>query len=347
MAAKYIPDIKTNFKPILKIQKEKSLKDNPNYSSIIWGKDSYGENRNIIVGDSNYLENCDYNIVLGNNNYITNVSSGLFIGNDLINRENINYKFILGNSNDETPNSIIEIANNGNILEVDKDTGSVNLPKITDEDIDNAPDTTLITKSYFKNNSKSTEEFNEIVYHGKIQEQYLSETEKITLINYQINKYDQYKINLLDTSNWKSGDTINILFEILGPKVTSISELIIRLPLNSFLNTNYQDMISLNNDPTQTFIKFGLMPSQDTINGPILNKTLTYDYFLNDTLKEFYNKAKANYVQNEAGAPNWFSVEIKFSIQNEIPDVLNIGLISIYIIEPAPLMIGTGIPLES
>jgi len=323
-----------NFKPILRIQEDESLKDTPEYLALIWGKNSYGENRNIIVGDNNISYKSNQNFILGNNNKINNGNyAGVFgenittkdsldiglivgrniddvngsyvymLGNSLKCPDNSQIKFIFGYNNDAKDNTIVEIANEGNIIEIDKDTGAINLPKITNEDIDNAPDTTLITKSYFNANLNK---MNQVSYEAQKDE---------NVITVNIDKYLENSVNIVDIFDlYESNDNIILIFNKNGK--TCLGELILKVSLKNFLSSSYEKYIQVNSDNSFINLK---VDSTDTI--------ISNDYFLENMISSFHDNESSNIDEYNDGD----KVVFKFSIQAELENYILIGPISIYI----------------
>ena len=131
-----------------------------------------------------------------------------------------------------------------------------------------------------------------------------------------------YKINFIDLSQkYKSDEKIDILLPVSNEK--KILELVIKIPYQNFLKSNYKNYININNDANfinndANFINIKYLQNKDTD-----SRLLKIDYFLNYTIKEFFNIEKTNL------DPNTNYVILKLSIQAEMDNYINIGLISI------------------
>jgi len=330
----------------------------------------------ILVGDSiNDISNMNQTFIMGSD--ISNIENGwlmFLFGQDLQGSKNNNLKFIFGYKNDPKENTIIEIANDGNILEVDKTTGAVNLPKITNDDIDKAPDTILITKNYFNVNATEIankiandvandvandaienfkNEYSEIIEIDKTtgavnlpkitnddidkapdttlitksyfnanlnkMNQALYEAQKEeNIITINIDKYLENSVNIADVFDlYENNNNINLIFD--ENEKTCLGELILKVPLKKFLSSSYEKYIQVNSE--NSFINLKVNSANTT------NTIISSDYFLENMISSFYDNESSNidtYNDND-------KIVFKFSIQAEIKDYILIGPISIYI----------------
>jgi len=257
----------------------------------------------LVVGETISGKNSlDVGLIIGRNIENANGSYTYILGDSLTCPDNSNFKFIFGKNNDAKDNTIVEIANDGNIFEIDKDAGIVNLPKVRDEDIENAPDTTLVTKSYVA----KLNDMNQVAYEDQ-------KTENTITVN--IDKYVENKINIVDICDaFESNDYISLIFS--KNEKACLGELILKVYVKKFLSSNYEKYIQVNTENSFINLK---VDSNDVV--------ISNDYFLENMISSFYENESSNIDKYKDGD----KIVFKFSIQAELENYILIGPIAIYI----------------
>jgi len=192
-----------------------------------------------------------------------------------------NQTLIFGNKNDSKKNTLVEIANEGNVFEINKETGAASCPKLEVTDIQDLK--TLVTKEYVDNKFTS-------------------------------NSYNVYKVPLVKTNEIMNSFKVNIeayqkysTFYIEIDQETEYN----KIEINVDTNPNYKVLAMKFTDKEkakdfiQNYKKYLIINSESVI-------AKNYDFYLERTLNDYLN-----YINNEYEL-DFDDIIIKFSLQRDI-----------------------------
>jgi len=256
--------------------------------SIIGGGSNEVSGECSIINGLNSVIQAEYSVINTIVSQIKNVEHSLIVGCCLnVDQSTLEYnkrfpKFVFGRKNDDKKNTFVEIANDGNIFEIDKDTGATTCPKLEISDIQDPK--TLVTKEYVDNKSTS--------------------------ISYNIYKVPLVKIN----------ETMNI-FEVNVESYQKYSTFYIeinqeteysRIRINVDTNPNYKVLAMKFTDKEkaknfiQNYKRYLIIDSESII-------AKNFDFYLERTLNDYLN-----YINNINNESDFDDIIIKFSLQRDI-----------------------------
>jgi hypothetical protein len=275
-------------------------------SSLLIGdenKNSNFDKHSILVG---YRNSCDleYSLIIGENNQlytyqsIINTSNlnnrdieldyCLIIGKNINltsnetddDSDSIEHKFIFGYNNNFKENTIVEIANNGNVFEINKDTGAVVCPKLNITDIQDPK--TLVTKEYIDSKSFNNLSYN--IYKTPL----INAGEKGNIFNVDLKTYQNYSTFYIEINSKTNYNEISIEIDTDPSYKVLVLKFIDKEKAKDFI---------------QNYKKYLRFYSKSIV----INN---YDFYLEKTLNDYLN-----YIDTIS---NFENVTIKFSLQRDV-----------------------------